>query len=412
MARDAPRIQLGTQRGASTLVSRSLTAIAPVTVQIALSVLLLASSGLMLRTYWNLEHLNPGFDRAHVVSFTLGMRDAGLTKQQAGAYLTELVRRMRSLPAVRSVAYSDLGLMRGTGQKRTLTAPGVTQPPSVYLNSSNLAISPDYFDALGIRLLAGRTLAAQDKHTKPEPVVINRALAKLLFPTTNPLGQSIVLGNDGTVPPAFQIVGLVEASKYRLMRERAPPTMYTLMQDEDYSAVLYVRTTGSPLDLMRPAQEQIRRMGGGVPLIEAETLEQEVQNSLWQERLVAGLACFFSFVALLLAAIGLYGTLAYSVVRRKRELAIRIALGAEMRHIVETVCGRMTAAVGIGILAGWALSAAALRFARGFLFEVNPFDKLSFAGATAAVLVCAAFAALIPSRRAVRTNTSTALREQ
>jgi ABC-type antimicrobial peptide transport system permease subunit len=163
---------------------------------------------------------------------------------------------------------------------------------------------------------------------------------------------------------------------------------------------------------MRPTQEVIRKMGSGVPLIEATTLEQEVQNSLWQERLVAGLASFFSFVALLLAGIGLYGTLAYSVARRKRELGIRIAIGAQVRHIVKTVCGRMTWAVELGIVAGWVAAAATLRFARGFLFDVEPFDKLSFAAATVAVLVCACLAALIPSWRAIRTSVSSALREQ
>ncbi len=399
-------------KGASALAAQSMSTLVPVTVQIALSVLLLAAGGVMLRTYWNLEHLNPGFDREHVLSFTLGMKDGGFSKPQARAYLTELEERIKSHSQVRSVAYSLLGLMRGTGQRLTLTVAGTRQPSNVYLNANALFVSVNYFETLGIPFLAGRTLNEQDRQVKPAPVVINRALAKLLFPHSDAIGQLLVVGNRSTRPPDFQVVGVVETAKYRSLQERDPPIMYGTMGDEDFTAVLYVRTKGDPLALMRPVEDEIRKMGGGVPLIEARTLEQEVRNSLWQERLVAGLACFFSFVALLLAGIGLYGTLAYSVARRKRELGIRLAIGAQVRHIVATVCGRMSWAVAIGIIAGWIVSVAALRFARGLLFDVEPFDKLSFSGATLAVLLCATLAALIPAWRAIGTDASSALRDQ
>jgi len=399
-------------KGASALRTQAMTALAPVSVQVALSVLLLCSGAVMLRTYWNLEHLNPGFDRAHVVSFTLGMKDGGFTKPQAKAYLAELEDRIKHISGVRSVAYSFVGLMRGSGLKQTLTIPGVNQPASVFLNSSIMGISPSYFETLGIPMLAGRALNPQDADAKPERIVVNRALAKLLYPNTNPLGRAVVMGSDGSKPPDYEIVGVVKTAKYRFMREAAPPIMYELMTAEDYSAVVYVRTARNPLEIMRPAQEQIRRMGGGVTLVEAKTLEQEVQDSLWQERLVAALACFFSFVAVLLTGIGLYGTLAYSVMRRRKELGIRIAIGAQARQIIGTVCRRMTFAVAAGILAGLAVSAYALRFAQSFLYDVKPFDQLAFTTATLIVLFCATLAALIPSWRAIRTNASVALREQ
>jgi hypothetical protein len=302
--------------------------------------------------------------------------------------------------------------MRGSGQKRTLTVPGWKSTSGNFMNASALGISPAYFKTLGIPLLEGRTLNDQDRQVKPQPIIVNRALANMLFPNADPIGRAVILGSDTSQPPDYRVVGVVANSKYRFMEEALAPIMYMLMEDENYSAVLYVRTAGNPLDIIRPAEREIRKMGGGVTLVEAQTLEQDVQNSLWQERLVAGLACFFSFVALLLAAIGLYGTLAYSVARRRRELGIRIALGAQVRHILGTVCGKMTWAVGCGILAGWAVSAIGLRFARSFLFEVQPFDGLSFSTATVAVLLCAALAAAAPAWRAIRTNASIALREQ
>jgi predicted permease len=409
----ATRLDLTAElKGASVLAAQSVTTLLPVTVQIALSVLLLSAGGVMLRTYWNLDHLNPGFDQEHVVSFTLGMKDAGLTKPQARAYLSELEERIQSHSQVRATSYSFLGLMRGSGQKMTLNVAGARESNKAFMNASTLPISPDYFETLGIPLLEGRTLNSHDRDIKPAPVVVNRALANLLFPRSDPLGRLLVAGNNTAKPPGYQIVGVVETSKYRAIQEHDPPIMYGLTDDEDYGAVMYVRTLGDPLAVMRPVQDEIRKMGRGVPLIEARTLEQEVRNSLWQERLVASLACFFSFVALLLAGIGLYGTLTYSVARRKRELGIRLAVGAQIRHILATVCGRMTWAVGIGVLAGWLVSAIALRFANDFLFEVKPFDKLSFSAATVTVLLCAGLAALIPSWRAIHTNASSALREQ
>lgn len=399
-------------KGSSSLAGHTFTSILPVTLQIALSMLLLAAGGLMLRTYWNLQHLNPGFDRAHVASFTLGLMDSGFTNSQARAYMDELQQRILQTHGVRSVAYSTLGLMRGSASRRTLTIPGVNLPKGAFLNTSSLMVTPTYFDTLGIPLLSGRPFYDQDLEAKPERVVVNRALANLFFPRENPVGRWLVMGDDGNRPPDFQIVGVVETAKYRQMQEPAPPTLYVPMQDNNYAAVVYVRTDGNPLSIMRPVQEVIRKMGSGVPVVEVATLEQEVQNSLWQERLVAGLASFFSMVALLLAGIGLYGTLAYSVARRKRELGVRIAIGARVSHIIQTVCGRMTWAVGGGVIAGWTLSAAVLRFTRSFLFEVEFFDKLCFAAAALAVVLCACFAALIPSWRATHTDPATALREQ
>ena len=398
-------------KGTSVLAAHSPAALFPVAIQVALSVLLLAAGGLMLHSYWNLQSLNPGFDRMHVLSFTLGMKDAGLTPAQTQSYMAELEQRVRKLPGVRSVAFADRGLMRGAGFKTTVTTPGVNQPENVFLNTSLVAVTPRYFETLGTALLAGRSLDPLDAHAKPARAVINRALADLLFPHANPVGKWIVFGRDGTKPPDALVAGLVETAKFRRMREPAPPTYYGLLTSSDYQLVMYVRTKENPAGVMRPAEEEIRKLGGGVPLIEVSALEQEVQNTLWQERLVARLASFFSVIALLLAGSGLYGTLAYSVSRRKRELGIRVAVGARVRHIVETVCGRMSWAVGVGLLTGLAVAALALRLMRGFLFEVEPLDRFSFIGSSLAVLICACLAASIPSWRAVRTDPAAALRD-
>ena len=406
----ATRLDLNAElKGTAALAPHSLAALIPIALQVMLSVLLLAASGLLLRSYWNLEHLNPGFDRTPVLSFTLGMVNAGFTPAQSAAYQTELERRIEQLPGVRSVAFSNLGLMRGSGLKTTLTRPGVNQAKSVFLNTSFAAVTPKYFETLGIPLLAGRNLTLQDNGAKPAHVVINRALADLLYPHENPVGQWLVNGRDGSKPPASLIVGLVETAKFRQMQESAPPTFYHVLTGDD-RLVLFVRTAGDPAGIVKPAEEVIRKLGSGVPVIEESLLEQEVQNTMWQERLVARLASFFSLIALLLASMGLYGTLAFSVARRKRELGIRVAIGAHVRHIVATVCGRMSWAVGVGLIAGLLVAAGALQLTQKFLFDVDALDKTSFAGASFAVLLCTGVAALIPCRRAIHSDAAAALR--
>jgi predicted permease len=377
-----------------------------------LSVLLLTAGALMLRSYWNLEHLNPGFDRRHVLSFTLGVESTGFTQSQAEAYQAELERRIRELPGVKSVAFSSLGLMRGSGVKTTITRPGLNQAKTVFLNTSFVPVTQTYFETLGITLLAGRTLQPGDNDTKPARLVINRALADLLYPHRNPVGQYLVNGRDGSKPPTALIVGLVETAKFRQMQEPAPPTYYFIMKGAPTKLVMFVRSSGDPASLVKPAEDVIRKLGSGVPLIEEALLEQEVQNTLWQERLVARLAAFFSLIALLLAGIGLYGTLSLSVARRKRELGIRIAIGAQIKQIVTTVCGRMTWAVAIGLTAGLLTAAAVLQFTSKFLFDIDPLDKLSFTTAALVVVLCAAFAAFIPCYRAIHTDAAKSLREE
>ncbi len=175
---------------------------------------------------------------------------------------------------------------------------------------------------------------------------------------------------------------------------------------------MYVRTYGDPVHIISAVRGVIRRLDSSVPIIEISTLEQEVQNSLWQERLVAILSMFFAIVALALAALGLYGALAYSVTQRSRELGIRIAVGAQVRHILQTVCGRMTWSVGFGLAGGVIASVLLLKLTRHLLFGVDPLDPLSFIAGSGAVVFCAIVAATIPSWRAVKIDPSAALREE
>jgi predicted permease len=380
-------------------------------VQVGIGVVLLSAAALMFETYWNLEHLNPGFDRGHVDEFLIDPWDAGYSSTQVAPFFRELSEQILALPQTRSVAYASMGLMHGFGVKATIAPQGVVLPKATFLNTSLNSVTPDYFKALGIPLLAGRTLDASDVKAKPQPVVVNSAFADYFFPHQNPIGKGIVQGTDGTQPATSIIVGIAGTAKYRSMREQEPPISYS-PADYGHGDVLYVRTNGDPTATIGAVRGVLRKLDPRVLLVEANTLEQDIQSSLWQERLITLLSGFFGVIAVILSGIGLYAALVYSVTRRRRELGIRIAIGAQNRHIVQTICGRAGIAVGIGLAAGGAVSTALLAFTRSLLYGVSPHDPKTLLSTVCGVLLCSLSAVAFPTWRAMRTNPVIALREE
>jgi len=390
------------------------TAIAPVALQVAFSVVLLAAAALMLRTFWKLDHVDAGFDRAHIVEFTLDPTSAGYSMAQSGAFYRELAQRVAALPGVRSVAYAARGIMRGVGMKTTLAPQGVVLPRNTFLNTSVNAVTPSYFDTMGMPLFSGRNLELSDDGKLPLPIVVNQAFADFFFPRQNPIGRLLGQGTDGS-QPRYVIVGSTVTAKYRSMREPDPPTFYSVIgpgQGSTEARLLYVRTHGSPAGMVSAVREVLARLDPGVPLVEVFTLEQEIQTSLWQERLVALLAAFFGVVSIVLAGIGLYGVLTYTVTQRAHELGIRVAVGARASHIVRTVCAPIVAAVAYGLAAGALGCAFLLRLTGGLLYEVRPADPISLAAAACFVLACAVVASALPAFRAASIDPSRALREE
>ncbi|MDQ2844158.1 MAG: ABC transporter permease [Acidobacteriota bacterium] len=366
----------------------------------------------MCRTFWNLEHLNPGFDRAHTIEFTIDPWDAGYSDLQAGALLRDLKQRVSELPGVRAVSFATSGLMRGIGLKTTVVPAGLTLPAKTFLNTSLNRVTPSYFESLGIPLVSGRNLEARDAGRKPGPIVVNRAFAHFFFPGTNPVGKTIVQGVDGSKPPTAIIVGVVGTAKYRSLREQEPPIYYQATDEKQTGGTMYLRTYGDPSVFIKSVRRILRELAPTLPFTDAFTLEQEVQNSLWQERIVTILCAFFGFAALVISATGLYGNLAYSVARRSRELGIRIAVGAQIGDIVRTVSARIVWAIAIGLLVGAGTATFLLRFTKSLVFGIDPLDPFSFVTAAAVLLICSLIAAAPPSWRAVKTDANIALRQE
>ena len=385
----------------------------PVALQAAFSIVLLSAAGLMLRTFWNLEHLETGFDRDHIIELTPDADALGYNPQQISAFYRALRDKAATLPGVQSAALASRGVMRSVGIKMTIAPEGVTLPPATFLNTSGNTVSPGYFATLGIPLLAGRDLEDADATRKPLPAVVNRAFVDSFFPHQDPLGKGLITGTDGRSAPRFTIVGVVANTKYRSMREPDPPTVYGPLGENDLAgSLLYVRTHGAPAAMTNALRQAAAEIDPSVPLRDLLTLDREVEISLWQERLVAILSAFFGGAAALLAAIGLYGSLACSVEQRRREIAIRVAVGARMAHILRALCSPVAAAVFAGTALGLGVSSYLLRLTARLLYGVRPFDPLTLVAAIALLALSVAAAAIPPARRAGRIDPASVLREE
>jgi predicted permease len=410
----AVRVDLSAELKAQPGAQRGLSGAGPLALQVAFCTVLLAAAGLAIRSYRNLDSLDPGFDREHLVSFTFDPGTGGYTPEQSARFFQELLRRVREIPGVRSAAYATLGLMRGVGLKMTVAPEGVTLPKNTFLNTSFMSGTPGLFEAMGIRLLAGRSLTAADVNAQPTPIVVNQAFAKTIFPGQDPLGKRIVQGTDGSKPATHVIVGVVATAKYRSFREVDPPTFYSafdLSKSNEWQLVLYARTHGAPTSAFTAIRETAASIDSSVPIVEAQTLDREVRDTLWQERLVAILSAFFGIAAVVLAAIGLYGALARGVQQRSRELGIRMAIGARVPHIVSAVARPAAVAIGCGLTLGLAGAAALLRLAAALLFGVEPVDPVSYAAAALVILICSALGAAAPLLRALRIDPARTLRD-
>jgi hypothetical protein len=277
------------------------------------------------------------------------------------------------------------------------------------------SVMPGYFETTGIRLVAGRDFTPFDRNEeKPRKVIVSQALVRRFFPNREAIGG--LLGNgwpDGVAGPDMEIIGVVSDARYRSLREEIHPTVYNpFVGDFEYGFVLHLRTTQQPQTLIAPVRAILRSLDPELPFVEIHTLRQEVDASLWQERLLAALSSIFGGIAILIASIGLYGALDYAVKARTREIGVRTALGAEPARIVRLLGGETLLLVVGGIALGLAAHAAAAAWLRQVLYEVQPSNPYAIGAALLLVLVAAVLAALPPVLRAVRIDPASALRQE
>lgn len=386
-----------------------------VVVQVAVCVLLLAVAGVLVETFTRMRSMNAGFDRDRVVTFTIDPGLKGYKPERARVLSLKLLQQTRSLPGVIGAGIASRGVMRGTGVKATFGVAGAPVSKNEFLNSSLNSVTPGYFDAMGMRLVAGRDFTWTDGNKqKLHNVVVNQAFVRRFFPGQNALGK--VFGSRGperVAIPQNVIIGVVSDAKYRSLREEIPPTVYApVVSGFDFSFILHLRTQGEPSAAIGPVREVLRALDPELAFIEVRTLREEVNASLWQERLLSWLCTMFSSLAALLAGIGLYGALDFAVKARTREIGVRVALGADPVRVLKLLSREAVSLVAAGAAAGIMIYLVCVRWIRLVLYGVAPGDHVALASALLFVTVVACLATAPPLWRAIRLDPASALRHE
>jgi predicted permease len=300
--------------------------------------------------------------------------------------------------------------------KTTYEAAGAHVGRNDFLNTSTNSITPGYFEAMGMHIVAGRDFTWQDQERKKPPyqVIVNQAFARRFFRGRDPIGQWFGrAGPNGVAAADNKIIGVVSDAKYRSLREPIPPTVYTaVVSGFDSQFILHVRTHQRPETIVGPVREALRSLDPELPFIEVRTLREEVETTLWQERLLAALSTIFGAIAALLASIGLYGALDYAIRSRTREIGVRVALGAQPARIVRLLSGETLLVIASGIVAGVGAYAMSAGWIRQVLFEVRPWDPLALGSALIVIGLTALLAAALPIWRAIRIDPASALRQE
>ncbi|HYL04750.1 MAG TPA: ABC transporter permease [Thermoanaerobaculia bacterium] len=379
-----------------------------VVVQTALATLLLVGAGLLLRTFWQLQHVDPGFQAAHVLSLSISIPDALTSGPDGGTrYRGEIERRLRGLPGVLAVGGSHTQPLAGGGEAYAFVPVGAADPRPVTPQEGLLIVSAGYFHALGIPILRGRDFATRDEEgSAPPALIVSQGLAHQLWPGEDAVGKRL---RDGKVE--LTVVGVVADVHGRGLATPAGPAVYAPLGRFPRSTVkLFVRTVGDPLSVLAAARRAIWQVNPEQPISEVAPLSQLVADDIGRPRLLSSLVAGFGGLAALLAALGIYGVTAQGVRRRTQEIGVRMALGADRARVVGLVVRQgMALALG-GLACGLAAAFGLAHLLAGLLFGVGTADPPTYAGVTLLVAAAAFAASYLPAREAAAVDPLAAIK--
>jgi predicted permease len=413
-ARAAPQSALQAQGRAASGPGRFAITRSLVVGQVALSLVLLVAAGLLLRSFQKLVTLDPGFRREGVLLVSMDFANAGYPEGQLRTVFRETLDRLRAIPGVRSASASLITPISGMGWNGDIVADGFVPKSErdgiVWFNG----VSDAYFGTMETRRVAGRDFGPQDVAGGAPVAIVTESLARKVFGAANPIGKVFrARGGRGLSAPT-EVVGVVQDAKYRRLNEGEAPTAYLpLTQSQLWGSRMNfeLRSDGDPMALV-PA---VRTVAAGVNhaiSLDVVTLSEQVAASLAGPRLLATLSVFFGALALILATVGLYGTVAYSVARRQSEIGIRIALGADGSRVVRMILGEVGRLLAVGAVLGALIALAATRLLQSFLYGLTATDPLTIALSVASLAAVALFAGALPAWRAARLDPMEALREE
>jgi predicted permease len=405
--RDSGRV---TSSGGKLNLAKSL-----VVVQVAFSLLLVVGAGMFLRTLWNLQKVNLGYSKEKLLLVSLDGVTAGYKDAQLAALWRDVTDRIRVLPGVQGVTYSQNGLFSGSESADEINVEGFTPTKDNEKFSRFDMVGPEYFSTVGIPLLLGREPGVQDTASAPKVCVINEAFAKKFFSGHNPIGRHIT-EKFGSRSTTYEVVGVSKDARDHTLRGDVPPRFYVPgdqgMAGPPEFVRLEVRTAADPDQMNNAVRKAALSVNENLPIYSSRPLVYLVDRTTAQPKMIARLCTIFGIVALLLAATGLYGVLSYGVARRTNEIGIRMALGAGRARVLGMILRETGVMIVIGVVVGIGFTAACWRLVSSKLYGLSTLDPLTIASATVILAAVAIVAGYIPAARASRVNPTTALRHE
>jgi putative ABC transport system permease protein len=381
--------------------------------EVAVALLLLVGAGLMIKSFVRLQQVKPGFEPANLLTMNIALPPQKYREpQQANAFFNQLIERLKGVPAVKSVGGIDPLPLGGSNATTNFLPEGAPIVPLADRPEvGGRTVTPAYFQTMGIPVLKGRSFTEQDRADAPRVIIVNEALASRYWPNQDVIGKRLGFEDDASKQVWQEIVGVVGNVKHQTLQAEAKPEVYFPYQQSprNFMAVV-VRTSSDPVSMIPAIRSQVFSIDKEQPVFDIMTMDQRIAKSVASSRFVMLLLGTFSILALVLAAVGIYGTMAYLVTQRTQEIGIRMALGAQKLDVLKLVVGKGMILAVIGTVIGLAAALALTRVMQSLLFEVTPTDSPTFVVVSLVLLIVAFIACYIPARRATRVDPLLALR--
>jgi len=376
---------------------------------------LVLGATLFVRTLANLHSVEVGFNPEHLLTFSLDARQAGYKEAQLRTLYARLAEQFRALPGVRAATMSDMPMVAQWTSRVGLYVPGIPKHKGRGGPGTSLVmVGPMFFETMQLPVALGRSINAHDVDGAPLAAVVNQIFAKKYFPNQNPIGRQFGINSDAA---NITIVGVAKNARYSSLKDEIPPVAYlayfqNALKGQPGSAIFELRTAADPFTLAQTVRKAVHAAAPQVPITDMLTQTQIIDSTITQERTFADLCAAFAVLALVIAGVGLYGTMAYAVSRRTNEIGIRMALGAERRRIIAMVLREVLALAVTGLAIGLMTAWSTLSVIKSFLFGVKATDPVTVLWASGILFAALILAGYTPARRASRIEPLSALRHE